>query len=112
MPQKGHLWSTNIAIRCRLEPWERHPRIAERDRQKRQVLELKGGQKAAAQQAAEEARQNEKRRMQEQRARRDVDGMQSLNRSKASKIFYGFFNGIFWICVNLNLNLNQISYFI
>lgn len=43
--------------------------IAERDRQKRQVLELKGGQKAAAQQAAEEARQNEKRRMQEQRAR-------------------------------------------
>ena len=45
------------------------PRIAERDRQKRQVIELKGGQKAAAQQAAEEARQNEKRRMQEQRAR-------------------------------------------
>ena len=30
-------------------------RIAERDRQKRQVLEQKGGQKAAAQQAAEEA---------------------------------------------------------
>ena len=53
-------------------------RIAERDRQKRQVLEQKGGQKAAAQQAAEEARQNEKRRMQEQRARR-ADG----NRNRA-----------------------------
>ena len=83
------LWSTIATRFGRLEPWET-PRIAERDRQKRQVLELKGGQKAAAQQAAEEARQNEKRRMQEQRARQDVDGMQSLNRSGASKIFYGF----------------------
>lgn len=43
--------------------------IAERDEQKRSVLEQKGGQKAAAQAAAEEARQSEKRRMQERRAR-------------------------------------------
>ena len=44
-------------------------RIAERNQQKRSVLEQKGGQKTAAQQAADEARQTEKRRAQEQRAR-------------------------------------------
>ena len=44
-------------------------RIAERNQQKRSVLEQKGGQKTAAQQAADEARQTEKRRAQERRAR-------------------------------------------
>lgn len=43
--------------------------IAERNQQKRSVLEQKGGQKNAAQQAADEARQTEKRRAQERRAR-------------------------------------------